>query len=136
MKKIIGIIIIVVLLILGGILYFSKTSEKDNAKITILETVWWENDDEQKMEKEEISKDYDVKKGDTINININYWDDDLTLEIISIKDNYIEVKSSEELSDTGGVLEGKTKFKIEKGKKTTLNTLTLDAGAIYEIEIK
>lgn len=131
MKKIIGIIIIV-LLVLGGIIYLSKTNKKDNAKITISEIVWWPNDEEQKMEREESSKEYEVKKGDTITINTN-WHEDITLEIMQIKDDYIEVKTNEKLSDEGSVHEGKNKFRIEKSKKITLNTLTMDAGANYEI---
>ncbi len=45
------------------------------------------------MERQEVSKDYDVKKGDTIIISTN-WSDDITLKIIDIKDNYIEIGTS------------------------------------------
>ena len=138
MKKITKIIILIVLIaiVLVGILYLFKMNKKENnVKITILESVWWPNDEDQEIERKEISKDYEVKKGDTITISTN-WYDKITLKIVEIKNDYIEVETSEKLSDTGSVLEGKNSFKIEKSKKTTLNTITMDTGATYEIEIK
>ena len=138
MNKITKIIILIVLIaiVLVGILYLFKMNKKENnVKITILESVWWPNDEDQEIERKEISKDYEVKKGDTITISTN-WYDKITLKIVEIKNDYIEVETSEKLSDTGSVLEGKNSFKIEKSKKTTLNTITMDTGATYEIEIK
>ena len=138
MKKITKIIILIVLIaiVLVGILYLFKMNKKENnVKITILESVWWPNDEDQEIERKEISKDYEVKKGDTITISTN-WYDKITLKIVEIKNDYIEVETSEKLSDTGSVQEGKNSFKIEKSKKTTLNTITMDTGATYEIEIK
>ena len=136
MKKITKIIILIVLIaiVLVGILFLVKMNKKDNVKITILESVWGSNDGEQTIERKEVSKDYDVKKGDTITISTN-WYENITLKIIDIKNDYIDVETSEKLSDTGSVIDGKTSFRIEKSKKTTLNTMSLDAGATYEIEI-
>ena len=135
MKKIvigIMILIVVMFIIIGGIIYFSNDTEISKT-IVIFESVWGAGIGD--FVEEDSKNEYTVKKGDVITIS-KEWDEEITLEITDIKEDYIMVKTNQALSDTGGVHEGKNDFKIEKNKPISLNTLTMDAGASYDIEIK
>lgn len=130
----IKIILTVICLILVLVMLFIKMPSKNN-KLIITEKTWGE-----KATATDYTKEYEIKINNKIKIN-NIWNSEITIEILSITNDTVTIKTSEPMNltnenNTINLNSRKTKFEIKKNSTITLSTLTMDAGASYEIEFK
>lgn len=134
---IIGFIIVLCIICLVSVFVgLSQKGGNDKVNITITETTWNQNSNSN-----ENTKKFEAKKNDIIKINSS-WNQEITFEIIDIKNKSITIKTSQVMSlrydeNSGINLKSKeTKFIINKNNQVILDTPTMDVGASYKIEIK
>ncbi len=126
---IVAILLIIALFLFKNLESITSTNKKELTTIKLIDEYWFVDNINEKMTKEKKVQEYHVKEGQ----NITY--SDLTIQIKEITPFHVKIKTSEELSDSGSVLEGKTEFTINQKDSIKLNTLTMDAGHTYTIKV-
>ena len=141
-KNVIIAIIVIIVIGIGGYVFNKyKANSKDSINTIIVTKGSWGDTGE--------PIEYKIHKGDVITIDTSKYStwneeeqkyvdeqEELTIEIVKIEKDSITIKTNQELCDTNSVIDTKNIFNIEKNKKLELNTPTLDAQDVYEIEIK
>lgn len=127
-NKIIFVILLCAFILLCVYIINFKDNKQTYAKISIKEKIWNETGNSK-----ESTKEYEIKKGDVIELNDN-WSDKITFKVLKITKNSITIKTSEAMSLNKINLRSKeTRFKLNKNELSELYTLTTDAGASYDI---
>lgn len=90
----------------------------------------------------EVTEEYTVEEGDTINLDKYSMSDDFNFKIVSIKDKSIIIETNQSMSGSEvdypyiDLSSDETFFVVLKGEKIKLVTPSTDCGDIYIIEYK